>query len=367
MSTDVFEAVQRGDALLGVVPLENSTNGAVVPTLEVLADRLQTNSDIHVCGAIYLDVHHYLVGHLPRGSANSRATADNVSTACPVELAEPLASVTQKVASYSISSPSPSPSPWSGSTSASVLPSRSLTISPDSGSSSDSGARTPTPGDPNPQPLAQPVTDLSHLKRIYSHPQAFGQCNIFLGSHVPKGVDMLETSSTSKAAELVNAAGVDDMSVAAITSDVAAAAYGLDILASRIEDRPDNTTRFIVLSKGPREVHLGNPPLPPVSSRAKTMVSFTVPHTSSNALAMALDSFRLAGLDLTSIHTRPKLPPQPTQLDQSQPPQPFQYVFFIEFVGHRLRDENGQIESALQLLDLVAPNWRWLGSWDDQC
>ncbi|KAF3770403.1 hypothetical protein M406DRAFT_66814 [Cryphonectria parasitica EP155] len=59
---DVFEAVQSGTTQLGVVPFENSTHGVVTFTLDSLADRRGAYGDLRVCGEVYLDVHHFLLG-----------------------------------------------------------------------------------------------------------------------------------------------------------------------------------------------------------------------------------------------------------------------------------------------------------------
>jgi prephenate dehydratase len=195
------------------------------------------------------------------------------------------------------------------------------------------------------RPRTKPLYDLKHVKRIYTHPQAFGQCDIFLSSYL-KGVERFDVSSTSKAAEMVK----EDTSgsSAAIASSLAADIHDLDILARGIEDREDNTTRFFILRKGidrkAKETH--NP--------SKSLISFTVDHRSPGALADVLECFRRAKLNLTSINSRP------TKVV------PFQYIFFVEFEGSRLRDTDGRVEKALSELKEHTQSWRWLGSWDDK-
>ena len=161
-----------------------------------------------------------------------------------------------------------------------------------------------------------------------------------------KGVERIDVSSTSKAAEMVK----EDTSgsSAAIASSLAADIHDLDILARGIEDREDNTTRFFILRKGidgkAKETH--NP--------SKSLISFTVDHRSPGALADVLECFRRAKLNLTSINSRP------TKVV------PFQYIFFVEFEGSRLRDTDGRVEKALSELKEHTQSWRWLGSWDDK-
>ncbi|EMR83441.1 putative chorismate mutase prephenate dehydratase protein [Botrytis cinerea BcDW1] len=246
---DVFEAVQSGKAELGVVPFENSTNGAVIFTLELLADRHSLYKDVTICGEAYLDVSHCLLGYV--------STADS-----PVM----------------------------------------------------SGTCTPTTSTPSPvKPKTTPLSSLNHIQRIYTHPQAYGQCEAFLGTYL-KGVERLDVSSTSKAAEIVKAdkSGTS----AAIASSLAADIHKLDILAKGIEDRDDNTTRFLILRKGV------DASATKVDVAAKSMVTFTIDHRTPGALADVLDCFRRYQVNLTSINSRP------TKVV------PFQYIFFVEFEGN---------------------------------
>ncbi|KAJ4304088.1 prephenate dehydratase [Collariella sp. IMI 366227] len=97
------------------------------------------------------------------------------------------------------------------------------------------------PPHPHPQrpqrrnpPRASP-RPLSHIRRVYSHPQAFGQTGAFTRKYLPRTVETVEVSSTSRAAELAAAdpAGTS----AAIASEAAGRAAGLDVLARWVEDR----------------------------------------------------------------------------------------------------------------------------------
>ncbi|MGB9682739.1 MAG: prephenate dehydratase domain-containing protein, partial [bacterium] len=80
--------------------------------------------------------------------------------------------------------------------------------------------------------IARP--DVKEIKKIYSHPQAFGQCKGYLENNYPD-TELIETNSTSKAAEMAS----KDQNSAAIASDVAAERFNLEVLASRIEDDPN--------------------------------------------------------------------------------------------------------------------------------
>ncbi|KAF3001045.1 prephenate dehydratase [Neopestalotiopsis sp. 37M] len=202
--------------------------------------------------------------------------------------------------------------------------------------------------------VVQPLASLAHVKRVYSHPQAWGQVTRFMRTHL-RGIETIDVSSTSRAAALAKA---DETGTsAAVSSALAAQVQNLEVLARNIEDRDDNTTRFFVLRKDGSGGEQG--PAPPLASggvadgtkKTKSLVSFTVPHTSPGALADVLDCFRAGGLNLTSINSRPSLQ------------EPFQYVFFVEFEGHRYDDPEGRVKSVLEGISRVAQSWRWLGSW----
>ena len=290
--SDVFAAVQSGEVAYGVVPFENSTNGSVVYTLDLFADRQSQFTNVYVCGEAYLDVHHCLLGH----------QSDN-----------------------------PPPDD--------LLP----------------GDATPTHHSPNPpKPKTQPLTGVRHVKRIYSHPQAFGQCEAFLSTYL-KGVERQEVSSTSKAAEIV--AKDTTGTLAAISSKVAAQVHDLDVLATRIEDRDDNTTRFLILRRALNdEGSIGEEITQPGTRmhRWKTLVNFTINHHSPGALADALQVFKTYGLNLTSIGSRPSRVA------------PWHYIFFVELEGRRESEGRGEVNQALAQLESITRDWRWHGSWEDR-
>ena len=291
--------VQSGDASFGLVPFENSTHGTVIFTLDGLADRAGCLADVTVCGEAYLDVHHCLLGRLPP-----------TTTSAP-----------QQQQQQQLQSP---------------------------------GTSTPTADNPSPlQPRARPLVGLTHVKRVYSHPQAFGQAAAFLATYL-RGVDAIDVSSTSRAAEL--AAADESGASAVVAGEMAAAANGLEVLARNIEDRADNMTRFFILRRGREGTGGGGQQAggDPYGDTYKSLVSFTVPHRTPGALADVLDCFRRSALNLTSINSVPSLT------------EPFQYLFFVEFEGSRLDDPGGRVEAAFAALDKVAERWRWLGSWANQ-
>ncbi|KAI1085833.1 Prephenate dehydratase-domain-containing protein [Whalleya microplaca] len=354
---DIFDTTQSGAATYGVVPFENSTNGSVVFTLDHFADRHGAYPDLSVCAEIYLDVHHCIVGHIPASSPSHSHTHSQPPPAS--------------------SSDSPSPLPATGT----EAPPQDQ--DEDADSPPISGQCTPTASEPHPlAPRARPLHPLTHVRRLYSHPQAFGQCTRFLGAYL-RGVETVDVSSTSRAAQLVKEEGDEGKcDSAAISSAVAAEMLGLDVLARDVEDREDNTTRFFVLRRGAgregsvvgglrrrgrrrdgvkddgeeqtqQEGSSSPSDATSVLARTKSLVSFTVPHRSPGALADVLECFRRGGLNLTSISSRPSLA------------EPFQYIFFVEFEGHRFEDPEGRVDGVLRAVAEVARGWRWLGSWEN--
>src|SRR5215216_966476 len=133
---DVFDVVARGHADYGVVPIENSTEGAVNHTLDVFME-----SELRICAQILMKIENHLVARIPR----------------------------------------------------------------------------------------------EKVRRIYSHPQVFGQCRNWLRQNLP-GVELVEVSSTPRAAEM--AATEED--AGAITGAMAAEVHGLKVLAPSIQDIATN-------------------------------------------------------------------------------------------------------------------------------
>ncbi|KAK6349739.1 prephenate dehydratase [Orbilia brochopaga] len=176
------------------------------------------------------------------------------------------------------------------------------------------------------------------VSRIYSHPQAFGQCEGFLTKHL-KGVERIEVSSTSKAADLANR----EPSAAAIASAIAASVHpALEILQANIEERSDNTTRFLVISKA-----VADPSA--VEGTDKTFMTFTVHHEQPGALCDALMVFKEFGMNLTSISSRPSLNV------------PWNYIFLVEFEGHQ---DSAHVKRALQKMSKYCKSTRVFGSYE---
>src|SRR5262249_48314230 len=90
--------------------------------------------------------------------------------------------------------------------------------------------------------LALPGVRLGDIRRVASHPQALAQCSKLLQKH---GWDLVPRSAPSTAAPQRSRGGAGGC--AGPAGARAARLYGLNVLASDVEDDPENTTRFAVL------------------------------------------------------------------------------------------------------------------------
>jgi len=159
--------------------------------------------------------------------------------------------------------------------------------------------------------LAVPGASLGDLSRILSHPVALAQCTSFLRSLT--GVEAIAVYDTAGAARDVARAG--DPSQAAIAARGAADRYGLQLLVENVEDRPDNQTRFLVVT--PR--HAEHPAPVPVPRDGMTMKTFAVVETRNlpGALLDVLSPFARSGINLSRLECRPA-------------GEPWSYRFFVE-------------------------------------
>lgn len=143
--------------------------------------------------------------------------------------------------------------------------------------------------------IARGPLALDAVERVLSHPQAIGQSARFLRVRLP-GVEVAAAPSTAEAARTV--AG-SDRPWAAIGSRLAAEIHGGTVIAERIEDRPDNVTRFVWLARTGRQ--------PPVEGPAKTSIVFWGFNDSSpGALVSVLRELSDREINLTRIESRPR-------------------------------------------------------------
>ncbi|MFT0181189.1 prephenate dehydratase [Pseudomonas sp. 313] len=232
---EVFREVAAGASNFGVVPVENSTEGAVNHTLDSFLEH-----NLSICGEVELRIHHHLL-------IGENTKADSIT-------------------------------------------------------------------------------------RIYSHAQSLAQCRKWLDSYYPS-VERVAVASNAEAARRVKG----EWNSAAIAGDMAASLYGLTPVQQKIEDRPDNSTRFLII---------GNQDVPP-SGDDKTSIIVSM-QNKPGALHELLLPFHTNNIDLSRIETRPSRSGKWT------------YVFFIDFLGHQA---DPLIRDVLERLSTGAVALKVLGSY----
>ncbi len=232
---EIFREVAAGAVQFGVVPVENSTEGAINHTLDSFLEH-----DMVICGEVELRIHHHLL------------VGENTKT--------------------------------------------------------------------------------DKISRVYSHAQSLAQCRKWLDAHYPN-VERVAVSSNAEAAKRVKG----EWNSAAIAGDMAGELYGLSKIAEKIEDRPDNSTRFLII---------GSQMVPPTGDD-KTSVIVSM-RNKPGALHHLLQPFHNNGIDLSRIETRPSRSGKWT------------YVFFIDFFGHQ---HDPLIKDALEKINDESVALKVLGSY----
>jgi chorismate mutase/prephenate dehydratase len=175
-------------------------------------------------------------------------------------------------------------------------------------------------------------TERGKLTKVYSHQQSLAQCREWLDANLP-GVERIPVSSNAEAARLA----AEEDNVAAIAGEIAAELYGLQIMATNIEDNPDNTTRFLII---------GQHKTPP-SGDDKTSLLVSTPNK-PGALYQLLEPFARNGISMSRIESRP------SRLAN------WEYVFFIDINGHV---EEPSVAACLDALRTEAAMLKVLGSY----
>lgn len=228
-----FMLVEKGEADYGVVPVENSIEGAVSHTMDMLSE-----TDLKICSQMILEVSHNLLSNSPR----------------------------------------------------------------------------------------------SRIKRVYSNPQIFGQCRMWLQANL-SNVELIEVSSSSRAAQIA----LKEKDSACIASILAAKIYNLKVVSKSIEDSPHNVTRFFLI---------GNSDVPP-TGHDKTSIMFSI-QDRVGALSDMLAPFKKYRINLTKIESRPSKK------------KAWDYYFFLDLAGHR---EEPKVRKALDELAKKCKFLKILGSY----
>ena len=153
--------------------------------------------------------------------------------------------------------------------------------------------------------LAPAGVRLADVRRVYSHPQALGQCRGTLARLLPHA-ELVPDSSTAAAAERA----AREAGAAAVASDAAAALHRLVHLRKNVQDGEENVTRFFTLA-------VGRVPVPKPAKGLRSLVHLVIGNR-PGALLHVLAPFDASEINLTFIQSRPL------------PGRPWEYGFFIE-------------------------------------
>ncbi len=181
--------------------------------------------------------------------------------------------------------------------------------------------------------LALPGTQMDQIRDVYSHEQAIHQCSVYLAQHPEWRVNVC--SNTAAAARMIRESGRPD--AAAISSVRCAGLYGLDILATDVQNNPNNHTRFICISKAP-EIYPG-------ADRTSLMLALP---DKPGALYHLLGRFNELGVNLTKLESRPI------------PGTDFEYMFYFDLDASV---SSPAFAGLLQELDAELNRFTWLGSY----
>ena len=184
------------------------------------------------------------------------------------------------------------------------------------------------------QHLMGRMTGMEKILRVCSHQQSLAQCRQWLDEYLPNA-ERIPVSSNAEAARRAR----DEEGSAAIAGQTAAEVYGLNVIVPQIEDRPDNTTRFLVIGRK----------LFAASGQDKTTLLVSAGDTQSpGALHRLLEPLARNNISMTRIESRPSRRHK------------WDYVFFIDVQGHA---DEPPLKQALEGLKKQSSLFRVLGSY----
>lgn len=182
---------------------------------------------------------------------------------------------------------------------------------------------------------ARPGVTLPDVRAVRSHPHAYAQCRGWLGRKLPH-VAVEAANSTSEAALQVSRSRRTDQ--AAVCTALAARLYGLEVLATEIEDHPENQTRFVLVGRG----------IPAPTGHDKTSIVCFQREDRPGSLLAILSEFAARSINLTKLESRP------TKRALGD------YCFFIDCEGH-VADE--PVADVLKHLAARQAEVKFLGSY----
>ena len=183
--------------------------------------------------------------------------------------------------------------------------------------------------------LARPGAKLENITEIYSHEQAISQCSDFLKNH--PNIKVIPVENTAVAAEMVSKSNRTD--VAALSSHACEELYGLISLADSVQDKGNNRTRFICISKN-LEIYPGSD---------KTSIMMVLSHK-PGALYKVLARLYTLGINVTKLESRPL------------PDREFEFMFYFDLETSIYSEEFIQLMCEL---DELCEEFKYLGSYTE--
>lgn len=183
--------------------------------------------------------------------------------------------------------------------------------------------------------LAKPGTKMEYIREIYSHEQAINQCTQFLKKF--PNAKIIPVENTAVAANMV--AQSDRCDVAAISSRACEELYGLQCLASSVQDEGNNRTRFICISKN-LEIYPGSD---------KTSIMMILSHK-PGALYKVLARMYVLGINVIKLESRPI------------PDRDFEFMFYFDLETSIYSEEFVQLMCEL---DDLCEEFKYLGSYTE--
>ena len=187
--------------------------------------------------------------------------------------------------------------------------------------------------------LAKSKVPLNKISEVISHPQVIDQCKNYLRKKLPKAKIRFSYSTAEAAKQVATTIELSNNKIfAAISNKASAKLYGLKIVDSKVNDYPDNSTRFVVLAKSDHK-KTGND---------KTSIVFSILKDRPGGLHNILAEFAKIKINLTKIESRP------TKRTLGG------YYFFVDIQGHRIDKD---ISQALKEVKKKASFFKILGSY----
>ena len=177
-------------------------------------------------------------------------------------------------------------------------------------------------------------TKIDQVKTVFSHPPALSQCKNFLSKNLPNASLIASLSTSASIADMINS----NIISAAIANPNANSEKGIEILKTRIEDFPNNATRFIVISNSDN-LQTGND---------KTSLCISFDSDKAGILYNVLGECAKRGVNMTKIESRP------SKINLGN------YIFFIDIEGHR---EDKITNETLTAIESKTEKFLMLGSY----